>query len=108
MAFRKLFSFLILSEPACFAYPDGTIRQNDKSTVCHHLNKDFQSNPPDAIETAIADGMFILDLCTQNLPKRYSALARRVLVKFLNLSYIRADLCFDIYELTNIKDVKVV
>ena len=85
----------------------GTIRQNDKLTaVFHHLTKDFQSNPPDTIETAIANGMFILNLSTQNLPKTYSALARRILVKVLNLTNIRADLCFDIYESPSIKDVK--
>ena len=42
-------SFLILPESACFAYPDGTIRQNDKSTI-FSLNKDFQSNPPDTMK----------------------------------------------------------
>ena len=50
--------------------------------------------------------MLILNLSTQNLPKTYSALARRTLVKVLNLTNIRADLCFDIYESPNIKDVK--
>ena len=50
--------------------------------------------------------MLILNLSTQNLPKTYSALARRTLVKVLNLTDIRADLCFDIYESPNIKDVK--
>ena len=38
-----------------------------------------------------------------NLPKTYSALARRVLVECLNLTNIR--LCFDIYESPSIKDV---
>ena len=103
---KSVFSFPILPEPACFTYSDGTIRQNDKSAVFHHLTKDFQSNPPDTIETAVADGMFILNLSTQNLPKTYSALARRILVKVLNLTNIRADLCFDIYESPSIKDVK--
>ena len=103
---ESVFSFPILPEPACFTYPDGTIRQNDNSTVFHHLTKDFQSNPPDTIETAIADGMFILNLSTQNLTKIYSALARRILVKVLNLTNIHADLCFDIYESPSIKDVK--
>ena len=50
--------------------------------------------------------MFILNLSTQNLTKTYSALARRILVKVLNLTNIRADLCFDIYECPSIKDVK--
>ena len=50
--------------------------------------------------------MFLLNSSTQNLPKTYSALTRRVLVKFLNLANIRADLCFDIYESPSIKDVK--
>ena len=50
--------------------------------------------------------MFILNLSTQNLTKIYSALARRILVKVLNLTNIRADLCFDIYESPSIKDVK--
>ena len=74
-----MFSFLILPEPECFTYPDGTIRQNGKSTVFHHLTKDFQSSTPDAIEAAIADGMFILNLNTQNLSKTYSALGRSFL-----------------------------
>ena len=103
---ESTFSFPILPEPACFAYPGRTIRQNDKSTVFHHLTKDFQPNPPDTIEIAIADGMLILNVSTQNLPKTYSALARRILVKVLNLTNIRADLCFDIYESPSIKDVK--
>ena len=47
--------------------------------------------------------MFIFNLNTQNLPKTYSALARRVLVEFLNLTNIR--LYFDIYESPSIKDV---
>ena len=101
-----MFSFPILPEPACFAYSDGTSRQNDKLTIFHNLTNDFQSIPPDTIETAIANGMFILNLSTQNLPKTYSALARRILVKVLNLTNIRADLCFDIYESPSIKDVK--
>ena len=82
MDLERVFSFPILPEPACFAYPDGTIRQNDKSTVLHHLTKDFQSNLADTIETPIADGMFILNLSTWKLPKTYSALVRRILVKF--------------------------
>ena len=82
MDLERVFSFPILPEPACFAYPDGTIRQNDKSTVLHHLTKDFQSNLADNIETPIADGMFILNLSTWKLPKTYSALVRRILVKF--------------------------
>ena len=69
---ESVFSFPILPETACFTYPDGTIRQNDDSTVFHHLTKDFQSNPPDTIETAIADGMFTLNLNTQYLPKTFS------------------------------------
>ena len=99
-----MFSFPILPELACFTYPAGTFRQNDKLTVFHHLTKDFQFNPP--IETAIVDGMFILNLSTQNLPKTYSALVRRILVKVLNLTNIRTDLCFDIYESPSIKDVR--
>ena len=67
---QKVFSFPIFPEPACFTYPNGIIRQNDKSSVFHHLTKDFQSNPPDTIETAITDGMFILNLSTQNLIQR--------------------------------------
>ena len=101
-----MFSFPILPEPACFAYSDGTSRQNDKLTIFHNLTNDFQSIPPDTIETAIANGMFILNLSTQNLPKTYSALARRILVKVLNLTNIRADLRFDIYERPSIKDAK--
>ena len=104
MDLESVFSFLF--ESACFAYPDGNIRQNDKSTVFDHLTKDFSSNPPDTIETTIADGMFILNLSTQSLPKTYSALARRILVKVLNLTNIPADLCFGIYESPSIKDVK--
>ena len=100
---ESTFSFPILPEPACFAYPGRTIRQNDKSTVFHHLTKDFQPNPPDTIEIAIADGMLILNVSTQNLPKTYSALARRILVKVLNLTNIRADLCF---ESPSIQDIK--
>ena len=103
---ESTFSFSILPEPACFAYPGRTIRQNDKSTVSRHLTKDFQPNPPDTIETAIADGMLILNVSTQNLLKTYSALARRILVKVLNLTNIRADLCFEIYENPSIKDIK--
>ena len=38
---ESIFSFFILPESACFAYPDG------KSTVFHHLNKDSQSDPWD-------------------------------------------------------------
>ena len=46
--------------------------------------------------------MFILNLTTQNLPKTYSALARRILY----LTNIRAGLCFGIYENSSIKDVE--
>ena len=90
--FRKCFFLSNSQEPACFGYSDGTIRQNDNLKkkmkiliVFHHLINDFQSNRPDAIETAKADGMFILNLKIQNLPKTYSALPRKVLVKILNL-----------------------
>ena len=69
-------------------------------------DKRFSTNPPDTIKTAIAGGMFILNLSTQNLPKTYSALARRILVKVLNLTNICSDLCFGIYESPSIKDVK--
>ena len=101
-----MFSFPILPEPACFAYSDGTSRQNDKLTILHNLTNDFQSNPQDTIETAIANGMFFLNFSTQNLPRTYSALARRILVKVLNLTNIRADLRFDIYERPSMKDAK--
>ena len=87
----------------CFAYPDGTV---DKLTVCHHLNKHFQSNPLDIIVTAIADSILFLNSSTQNLTKTYSALAKRVLVKFLNLTNICVDLYFDIYESSIFNDVK--
>ena len=50
--------------------------------------------------------MFILNLSTQSHTKTYSALARRILVKVLNLKNIHADLCFAIYESPSIKDVK--
>ena len=56
-----VFSFLILPEPACFAYPDGTIRQNDKSAVFHHVNENFYSNQSVTIETAIGDGIFVFE-----------------------------------------------
>ena len=46
-------------------------------SVFHHLSKEFQSNPPDTIEIAIADGMFILNSKTQNFPKTYSPLPSR-------------------------------
>ena len=87
----------------CFAYPDRTV---DKSTVCHHLNKHFQSNPLDTIATAIADSILFLNTSTQNLTKTYSALARRVLVKFLNLTNICVYLYFDICESSIFNDVK--
>ena len=41
--FESVFSFPILPELACFTYPDGTVRQNDKSAVFHHLTKIFNS-----------------------------------------------------------------
>ena len=75
-----------------------TIRQNDNSTVFHHINKSFQSNPPDTIATAIVDSIFILNSSAENHPKTYSALTRGVLVKFLQLTNICEDLGFDIYE----------
>ena len=50
--------------------------------------------------------MFNLNSRTRNLPKIYSALVRRVLLKYFNLTNIRADLCFEIYESPRIKDVK--
>ena len=50
--------------------------------------------------------MFLLNLSTQNLSKKYSALARRILVKVLNLKNILAGLCFDICESPIIKDAK--
>ena len=34
-------------------------------TVFHCLHNNFQLNPPDTIQTAIADGMFILNSSTQ-------------------------------------------
>ena len=61
---ESVFSFPILPELTFFSYPDGTIRQNNKSTVFQYLNKDFHSNPPDAIETPTVDGMFILSSST--------------------------------------------
>ena len=64
------------------------------ATVFHQPNKDFQSNPPDSVETTIAHGMIILNLSFQNLSKIYSALASRFLSRFLNLTNI--CLCFDI------------
>ena len=73
--------------------------------VYYHLNKDFQSNPPDTIETAIADGIFILDLSTSQ--DMFSSI-QKGLVKSLNLTIICADLYFNIYKSTSIKEVKEV
>ena len=98
MDLESVFSLRIPPEPACFAYSDGTSRQNDKLTVFHHLTKDFQSNPSDTIETVIANRMFILNLSTQNFPKTYSALARKILVKVLNLKK-----SLQVYVLTSVK-----
>ena len=44
---KVFFSFLFSYSPraSMFAYPDGTVRQNDKSTVFHDLNKHSQSSP---------------------------------------------------------------
>ena len=43
---KVFFSFLSSYSPRAgmFAYPDGTVRQNDKSTVFHDLNKHSQSS----------------------------------------------------------------
>ena len=67
---------------------------------------DFQSNPSETNATAIADGMFILNYSNRNLPKTNPALVRRVLVKFLNVTKICKDPCFEMYDISSIKDVK--
>ena len=64
---------------------------------------DFQSNPSETNATAIADGMFILNYSNRNLPKTNPALVRRVLVKFLNVTKICKDPCFEMYDISSKK-----
>ena len=73
---------------ACFAYPNGTTRQNDKSTDFHYLNKDFQSNSS-ILFKQLPLWDVLLNTSTKDLLKKYSALARRVLGKCLSSTNIR-------------------
>ena len=50
--------------------------------------------------------MFILNSSTQKLLKPYLALPIKISVKVSNLRNNRADLCFNIYESSSIKDIK--
>ena len=102
---NKVFQFPLLPEPPCFAHPDGSLRDSPKSKVYHMLRNSIQSVSPPTINTAVADGIFLLKSHITHSPT-YKVVARKILSTVLNLTTYIADLCFDIYESPSIKDVK--
>ena len=63
----KVLKYPILPEPACFAHPDGTMRQSEKATVFHKLKNTVNSQPPKRVDAVIVDGMFLLRSCLFNI-----------------------------------------
>ena len=102
---RAVFEYPLLSEPACFAHPDGTIRDSPKSNVATFLKTKIQTTQTPEIDAVIVDGMFMLRLLIEKF-STYQTLARNILKEVLKMTTRRADLVFDVYESPSIKDIE--
>ena len=80
------------------------MRKTDKSTVMHIIERKVTSLPPNQIENAIVDGMFILCMLPNRLAPTLQGLVEYVSVKIMKLTRHRIDLCFDTYMSPSIKD----
>ena len=89
-------------EPPCFCHPDDCfLRDSPKSKVFRYWKNLVQSNNPPNIETMIADGMFLIRSTRHCLT--YSCFVRKVLKVNLKKPIHHADICFDVYESSSIK-----
>ena len=96
----------LLPEPPCFTHPDGSLRENKKSTVFHFLKDKVKTESPSDVHPFIADGIFIVRSSNNLKNATFSSFARSILTKLLKCTKYRLNLCFDVYESPSIKDVK--
>ena len=80
----------IVSEPHCFTYPNGALRDNLKSNVCKILKQIVNTEAPQNSNTVNADGMFLVQSTLRCLD--YSIFVQKVVLSVLS------NLCFDVYE----------
>ena len=97
-------SYPLTPHPPCMSHPDGSMRKTDKSTMMHIIERKVTSLPPNQIENAVVDGMFILRTLPNRLAPTLRGLVEYVLVKIMKLARHRIDLCFDTYTSPSIKD----
>ena len=55
-----VFQCQFLPEPPCFLNPDGSLRENKKSSVFHFLKEKIKYSSPSNVNTVIADGIFVV------------------------------------------------
>ena len=81
------------------SHADGSMRTPNKATVMENfIEKKVQSSPPDGIDNAVIDGMFIISSLRKRLPRTLRELAQYVLIKVMKLARHRVDLDFDTYK----------
>ena len=102
---KSVFAYPLLTEPVCFAHPDGSVRDSPKSKMYHFLKSGVKSTAPEVVDNIIIDGMFLVRTLLVK-STTYQSLARNILVSALKMTSHRADLCFDVYESSSIKDIE--
>ena len=104
---NTVFHCPILPEPPCFGHPDGSLRESKKEPVLHLIIGSINSSSiPGDTNAVIADAIFIIQTSVKDKTPTFAAFASSVLLRVLKLSKHRVDLCFDVYELSAIKDIK--
>ena len=93
-----VFQCLLLPEPPCFVYPDGSLRKSKKSSVIHFLKEKIDYSLPSNVNTIIADVMFVVRSSLKEKSSTFASFARSILIKLLKITNYALDLCFDIYE----------
>ena len=55
-----IFQYLLLPQPPCFVYPDGSMLENKKLSVIHFLNEKIDYKSLSNVNTIIAGRMFVV------------------------------------------------
>ena len=101
---KRIFAYPLVPEPPCFCHPDGSLRDSSKSKVFQYLKGLVQSDSPPNVETVIADGTFLIKI---DMSLSYlQVFVQTVLKTVLKQTVHRADICFNVYESSSLKDSK--
>ena len=70
------------------------------------MKEKLDYSSPTNVNSAIADGMFVVRSPLKEKGGTFESFARHVLIKLFKITNYSLDLCFDIYESSSIKGIK--